>query len=60
MLHAKAFVQAFRKTKQLQQISLELLRDINIYKPSKDINETLALILSGLNFDLYQSGLYQC
>ena len=61
-LHANAFAKAVRKkgTRQLQQISLELLSNFDLYKSSKDINESSVLILSGSNFDLYQAGLYLC
>lgn len=61
-LHANAFAKSVRKkgTKYLQQISIELLRDFQLNKSSEDIRESSVLILSGLNFDSYQAGLYLC
>ncbi|KAL9600470.1 MAG: hypothetical protein Q9179_003193 [Wetmoreana sp. 5 TL-2023] len=61
-LHANAFEKAVRRkgTKQLQQISLGLLKDLYLYKPSEETTESSALVLSGSNYDLYETGRYLC
>ncbi|KAL8732267.1 MAG: hypothetical protein Q9166_002839 [cf. Caloplaca sp. 2 TL-2023] len=61
-LHANAFARAVRKkgTIQLQQISLGLLKDLHLYKTSEETTESSALILTGSNFGLYETGLYLC
>lgn len=61
-LHANAFSQSVRKkgTKHLQQISLEFLNTLELYNPPEEIVESSALIISGKNFDTYETGLYLC
>lgn len=61
-LHANAFEKSVRKkgTKQLQQISLGLLTDLRLFKPSEENTRSSVLVLSGSNFDLYETGLYLC
>ncbi|KAL8908078.1 MAG: hypothetical protein Q9171_005596 [Xanthocarpia ochracea] len=61
-LHANAFAKAVRRraTKQLQQISIGLLQDFHLFEPSKKITESSVLVLSGLNFDSYDTGDHLC
>ena len=61
-LHTDAFATSVRlkASKKLQQISLELIRDSNFYKEWNEATESSVLILSGSNFDLYETGLHLC
>ncbi|KAL8854295.1 MAG: hypothetical protein Q9221_001009 [Calogaya cf. arnoldii] len=61
-LHANAFAKAVRKraTKQLQQISIGLLHDFHLFEPSMKKTESSVLVLSGLNFDCYDTGDHLC
>lgn len=62
-LHANAFSQSVRKkgaTKQLQQISIGLLKDLHIYERSGKMTESSVLVLSGKNFDPYETGRFLC
>lgn len=61
-LHANAFAKAIRRkgTTQLQQISIGLLRDFQLYEPSPKTSRSSLLVLSGLNFDRYDTGDYLC
>lgn len=61
-LHAKAFVESVRRkaTKQLQQISLNLLKDHHFYKSSEETTQSSVVVLSGLNFDGYDTGRNLC
>ncbi|KAL8719984.1 MAG: hypothetical protein Q9181_007983 [Wetmoreana brouardii] len=61
-LHANAFEKAVRRkgTKQLQQISLGVLKDLHLYNPSGKPTESSVLVLTGLNYDLYETGRDLC
>ncbi len=64
MLHTDAFTEAVRpspkRNKTLQQISLEFVKDFDFYKPWYKATDSSALILSGSNFDGYESGNHLC
>ncbi|KAI4256876.1 MAG: hypothetical protein L6R42_005972 [Xanthoria sp. 1 TBL-2021] len=61
-LHANAFAKAVRRkgTKYLQQISIGLLQDLHLYEPFLRPTESSVLVLSGSNFDRYDTGDYLC
>ncbi|KAL8750952.1 MAG: hypothetical protein Q9199_006741 [Rusavskia elegans] len=61
-LHANAFAKAVRRkgTKYLQQISIGLLQDLHLYEPFLKPTESSVLVLSGSNFDRYDTGDYLC
>ena len=61
-LHANAFAESVRRkaTKQLQQISLDLLKDHHLYISSEETTQSSAIVLSGLNFDGYDTGRDLC
>lgn len=61
-LHADAFMGSVRRrgTKELQQISLGLLKDLHLYQPSEETTQSSAIVLSGLNFDSYVTGRDLC
>ena len=61
-LHEDAFTEAIRRkgTKQLQQISLGLLEDFHLYDSSDRAAKSSVLVLTGSNFDLYESGYNLC
>ena len=62
MLHANAFAEAVRRrsNKKLQQISIELVEELGLYQPWNQATGSSVLILSGYNFDMYETGLYLC
>ncbi|KAL8790409.1 MAG: hypothetical protein Q9195_006365 [Heterodermia aff. obscurata] len=62
MLHANAFAEAVRRknNKKLQQISIELLEELGLYQPWNQATGSSVLILTGYNFDMYETGLYLC
>ena len=61
-LHKDAFTKAIRKkgAKQLQQISLGLLEDFHLYDSSDRTAASSVLVLTGSNFDFYESGDHLC
>ncbi|KAL8775344.1 MAG: hypothetical protein Q9209_000351 [Squamulea sp. 1 TL-2023] len=61
-LHANAFGKALRRkgTKQLEQISLGVLKELQLYKSTEEITESSALVLSGSNYDSYEAGSSLC
>ncbi|KAL8709242.1 MAG: hypothetical protein Q9220_005985 [cf. Caloplaca sp. 1 TL-2023] len=61
-LHANAFAEAPRRkrSKRLQQISLDLLKDGHASLSSGQNAGSSALVLSGLNYDMYDSGYGLC
>ena len=62
MLHANAFAEAVRrkKNKKLQQINIELVEELGLYQPWDQATGSSVLILTGYNFDMYETGLYLC
>ena len=61
-LHKDAFAQAVRKkgAKQLQQINIRLLEEFHLYDSSDRTAASSVLILTGSNFDFYESGSRLC
>jgi hypothetical protein len=62
-LYTDAFTKATRRggrSKLLQQISIDLLKGFNFYEPWNDKKEPSLLILSGINFDDYETGRHLC
>ncbi|KAI4104301.1 MAG: hypothetical protein LQ339_003920 [Xanthoria mediterranea] len=61
-LHAHAFAKPIRRKgpKHFQQISTRLLQDFQLYWPSLDSTKSSVLVLSGSNFDLYDTGKNLC
>ena len=49
-----------KRNKTLQQISLEYVKDFGFYKPWYEATKSSVLILSGSNFDGYDSGHHLC
>ena len=62
MLHADAFTEAVRRknNKKLQQINIELVEELGLYQPWNQATGSSVLILTGYNFDMYETGLYLC
>ncbi|KAL8874847.1 MAG: hypothetical protein Q9198_006716, partial [Flavoplaca austrocitrina] len=62
ILHDSAFTKSVRRraAKQLQQISIGLLRDFKLYEPPQRTKNSSVLVLSGLNFDGYDTGKRLC
>ena len=62
MLHADAFAEAVRRknNKKLQQINIELVEELGLYQPWNQATGSSVLILTGYNFDMYETGLYLC
>ena len=62
-LHDNAFGMAVRRkggTKILQQINRSLLKDFQLDNPSENAGDSSVLVLSGNNYDAYDSGHYLC
>ncbi|KAL8949005.1 MAG: hypothetical protein Q9222_004845 [Ikaeria aurantiellina] len=61
-LHAHAFAEAYRKkrSKQLQQISINVLKDKGLCTTLEQSAPSAVLVLSGSNYDIYDSGAGLC
>ena len=61
-LHADAFAESVRLkgSKKLQQIDLDLVKTFAFYKLWYEVTGSSVLILSGSNYDLYDTGRYLC
>ena len=61
-LHADAFAEAVRprRSKKLQQIDLDLVKTFAFYRLWYEVTGSSVLILSGSNFDTYETGRCLC
>lgn len=62
LLHDDAFAESVRRkrSKKLQQMSLDLVKTSAFYKSWHEATKSSVLILSGSNFDMYEAGLFLC